>query len=128
MRTLIYFFITLLCMSCIQTRSTKVEDDILLVDIIGAYIGNLPCVDCECINTILHLEKDHSYKLTYMYEGKSNEEFVKEGTWKVNKDELVLNGLDYKYHIEHDHLKQLDLSGEIILGDLAEQYQMSKIK
>lgn len=132
MRTVSIFFIyavsifTLL--SCINKKSTRIVEEISSVNLIGAYFGNLPCVDCDAISTVLQLGRDHSYKLTYTYNGKSDDEFVKEGSWFVKKNHLVLNGLDYVYKIEPDFLVQLDLSGQVITGELAEKYQLDKIK
>jgi len=120
--------------SCINNhKSTSVLDKIssremAVANVIGAYAGNLPCVDCDAIATVLHLDRDHSYKLTYKFEGKSKDQFVKEGSWSIDKNCLELNGLDYKYKIEPEYLVQLDLSGQEITGDLADQYQLIKVK
>lgn len=114
--------------SCINKKSTTTFDEASRVSLIGIYKGDLPCVDCDAISTVLHLGRDNSYKLTYVYEGKSNDAFTKEGSWTVNKNYLVLNGVDYKYKIEPDYLVQLDLAGQVIKGDLAEKYQLEKIK
>lgn len=96
--------------------------------VIGIYTGNLPCVDCDAISSVLEVKDDYSYKLTYMYEGKSDQEFEEKGTWTISKNNLILKGLDYKYKIENNSLLQLDLSGQKILGDVAERYLLSKIK
>jgi len=120
--------------SCINNhKSTSVIDKLsnpetTVANVIGAYTGNLPCVDCDAIATVLHLDRDHSYKLMYKFEGKSKDEFVKEGSWTIDKNCIELKGLDYKYKIEPEHLVQLDLSGQEILGELADQYQLIKIK
>lgn len=113
---------------CINKKTTTNIDELSSANLIGAYKGDLPCVDCDAISTVLHLDRDHSYRLTYMYQGKSNDAFVKEGSWKINKNFLVLNGVDYKYKIGPDFLVQLDLSGQVITGDLAQSYQLEKIK
>jgi hypothetical protein len=74
------------------------------------------------------LNRDNSYVLTYTFEGKSSDTYVKQGFWKINKNRLILHGVDYKYKIAGDKLFQLDLSGNEITGDLARFYQLSKIK
>jgi len=102
--------------------------DTILANIIGSYSGSLPCVDCDAIQTLLTLDIDYSYRMIYVYYGKSSEEFIKEGTWSIKNDVLELEGLDYKYKIEPEVLVQLDLSGNKILGDISERYQLIKVE
>ena len=124
----------LLVLSCINNqRTSDVKErsdnmEMLSANIIGEYSGSLPCVDCHSINTLLELNRDNSYVLSYIFEGKSKDTFVKQGFWKVNKNRLILHGVDYKYKIDGDRLFQLDLSGNEITGDLARLYQLSKVK
>ncbi len=125
------FVLMLACINNQKTSDVKERSDnveVLSANVIGQYLGNLPCVDCEAISTLLEVRRDNSYKLTYTYEGKSDDTFVKQGFWKINKNRLILNGVDYKYKITDDKLFQLDLSGNEITGDLAEKYQLAKIK
>lgn len=104
------------------------SQELVLTNLIGAYYGDLPCAGCDAIATILSLERDHSFKMTYTYQGKSDNQFVKEGKWSIHDDQLALEGVDYMYKIEPTHLVQLDLSGEEIKGELANKYQLNKIK
>ncbi|PRD54560.1 copper resistance protein NlpE [Sphingobacterium gobiense] len=90
--------------------------------VVGTYQGNLPCTDCDAIMTSLTLANDKAYTLKYIYVGKSAEPFSKTGTWELRDGELDLEGLDYKYKVEADQLRQLDLSGKEIRGELAERY------
>jgi uncharacterized lipoprotein NlpE involved in copper resistance len=111
------------------TAKDKLENiELLAANVVGVYGGALPCVDCDAISTSLELHRDHSYTLIYMYDGKSNEQFVKKGKWGIDKNKLILDGVDYKYKIESELLVQLDLSGNEIKGDLAESYQLAKMK
>jgi len=138
MRTQIFISIIVLLLvqmsSCINNQKTsdaKEKSDhveLMSANVIGEYLGSLPCVDCESINTLLELRRDNSYKLTYTYEGKSDDTFVKQGYWKINKNQLILHGVDYQYKIQEDRLYQLDLSGNEIRGDLAQKYQLAKIR
>ena len=120
--------------SCVNNQKTVAAKDsaetmeTLSVNLAGIYTGNLPCVDCESISTLLELNKNKSYILRYSYEGKSDDQFVKEGSWSVKKNTLNLEGVDYKYKINRDYLVQLDLAGNEIKGDLAEKYQLSKVE
>lgn len=125
---------TALLVGCINnkkrtTAKDKLENiELLTANIVGTYGGNLPCVDCDAISTVLELHRDHSYTLSYMYDGKSNDKFVKEGKWEIDKNKLILDGVDYKYRIGNEILVQLDLSGNEITGDLAESYQLARMK
>ncbi len=124
----------LLFISCINNKKSsstldkKENLEFLSANVVGHYSGKLPCADCEAINTILELSKDHSYELRYVYVGKSSDKFIKNGNWKIEKNNLVLDGLDYEYKIVDGVLWQLDLAGNMITGDLAENYQLEKIK
>ena len=123
-----------IALSCVNNQKTlaakdKIESmESLSANLAGLYTGNLPCVDCEGISTILELHKDKSYILRYSYEGKSDDQFVKEGEWSVKKNTLSLDGVDYQYKINPDYLIQLDLAGNEITGDLAQQYQLSRVE
>ncbi|MCA5005613.1 copper resistance protein NlpE [Sphingobacterium bovistauri] len=120
--------------SCVNNQKTVAAKDsvqnmeTLSANVAGMYSGNLPCVDCESISTLLELYKDNSYVLRYSYEGKSDDQFVKQGTWSITKNTLNLEGVDYQYEITPDFLVQLDLAGNEIKGDIAEKYQLSRIK
>ncbi len=121
------------CMGCFNNHKSslakdKMEDDNLkTANIIGVYGGELPCVDCEAIVTNLVLDRDNSYELRYVYEGKSADEFVRTGKWSIEGHRLILEGVDYEYKIDGEDLQQLDLSGNLITGDLAGNYMLSRI-
>lgn len=131
--TLVIITITF-AISCINnqkptTVTERLENKATLeANVIGVYSGDLPCADCDAIKTVLKVDRDNSYRLQYTYEGKSSDEFVKEGAWEIDKNRLVLDGVDYNYKIEPETLIQLDLSGNEIKGDIAEQYQLAKFK
>lgn len=138
MRWLIYisfvFLLLTIALSCVNNQKSLAAKENneamkqLSVNISGIYSGNLPCVDCEAINTMLELNPDNSYVLRYIYEGKSNDQFVKKGEWSMEKNTLSLEGVDYQYKVNSDYLLQLDLSGNEIKGDIAEKYQLSRVK
>lgn len=120
--------------SCVNNQNTivgkdKIENmETLSANLAGYYSGDLPCVDCESIRTMLELHKDKSYVLRYIYEGKSEDQFIKEGEWTIDKNMLRLEGVDYRYKISPDFLVQLDLAGNEIKGDLADKYQLNRIR
>lgn len=90
--------------------------------LIGTYQGRLPCTDCDAIVTSLTLDANREYTLKYVYIGKHARPSSKTGTWELKGSELNLEGVDYKYKVESDKLRQLDLSGKEIKGELAERY------
>jgi copper homeostasis protein (lipoprotein) len=146
MKTLTYIFTTFILLmavvGCINNRqgknehSNSTEKNIAHQngvenggkDIMGSYRGVLPCTDCQGIETILQINSDKSYRLSTKYLGKSEENFIKNGRWKIHASTLSLEGIDYKFKIFEDHLGQLDLSGNDIKGDLADQYLLSKVE
>lgn len=124
----------LIFISCINNKNSssaldkKENLELLSANVIGQYAGNLPCADCDAINTVLVLNKDHSFQLVYSYVGKSVDRFVKDGNWKIERNNLVLDGLDYQYKIIEGVLWQLDLAGNDITGDLADKYKLEKLE
>lgn len=136
MRPFSYIIILLfLCagMACMNNKKSSIakdkadDRDFRTAAVIGVYQGELPCADCEAINTYLTLKRDQSFELRYMYQGKSTDEFVRIGKWEVEKNKLVLEGIDYQYKIDDDKLQQLDLSGNVITGELADNYLLTRI-
>lgn len=102
------------------------------LDWAGTYSGVVPCADCEGIATTLSLRDDKTYRLSTLYEGKSTEPFVREGTfsWYDNGSKVRLEGIRDgadKYLVGEDVLFQLDLEGNRITGDLADKYQLRKM-
>lgn len=95
--------------------------------LIGRYEGDLPCADCSAIATTLILRQDRTYSLHYIYVGKSDEQFHKNGQWKVDTDILHLDNEDYGYKIVGNKLNQLDLSGKEMKGNLASKYVLNKV-
>lgn len=137
MRTLtkifLLFSMVFLAICCVNNHKNiaskeKAQLNCKAINVVGIYSGNLPCVDCEFISTLLELNQDKSYTLRSIYEGKSDDQFVIEGKWSIEKNKLNLQGLDFQYKINADHLTQLDLSGNEIKGYLADKYQLLRVE
>jgi len=126
-------FILFISISCLNNKSNLNAKDSFdeagfkSINMVGTYEGNLPCVDCDGIVTLLSLNKDKTYEMNYTYAGKSNETFNKKGNWYIDEGILTLEGEDYVYKIGNNSITQLDLSGKEISGQLAEQYELKKI-
>lgn len=121
------FIAMFIAVGCINTRTNaSIENNkfgkMTEGRLVGTYRGDLPCTDCEAIATVLTLANNKAYTLEYVYVGKSTEAFSKSGKWELEEGELNLEGLDFKYKVEPNQLRQLDLSGKEITGDLAERY------
>lgn len=104
----------------------------LSLDWDGTYSGTLPCADCEGIETSLTLNKDLSYVLTIQYLGKENvltDTLKGNFTWDGNNiklDGIAENDRPSEYKIEENQIKQLDMAGNEITGDLAKKYILKK--
>lgn len=97
----------------------------------GTYYGVTPCASCEGIETELTLTNDSNYVLTTTYMGKENTPNVTKGkfTWQGNN--IKLEGIDKDksptmYKIEEGKIKQLDMKGKEITGDLSNRYALTK--
>lgn len=98
----------------------------------GTYKGTLPCASCEGIETILTLNVDRTYKLTTHYFGRNDaleEEDTGTFTWdetgSVITLEKVSNG-PTQYKVGENRIWQLDMEGNMITGDLADHYILTK--
>lgn len=98
----------------------------------GTYSGIMPCADCSGIETELTLNEDQTFVLTDIYLGKTDSETNKltgKFEWKGN----FINLLGIKegerpttYKVEENRIRQMDLKGKEINGDLAQNYVLKK--
>lgn len=99
----------------------------------GTYKGILPCADCEGIETELELNKDNTFELDRKYLGKATEtkdDSKGNFTW-VDGNTIKLEGIpegesSVHYKIEENRIRQLDMSGKEVTGDMAEKYVLLK--
>lgn len=101
------------------------------LDYFGIYQGVLPCADCEGIDTQIELGPGNSYIKRIIYLGKSEEEvFETTGTfsWNEGGNTITLEGENQpnQYFVGENILFHLDMEGNRITGDLAENYQLKK--
>ena len=97
----------------------------------GVYSGLVPCADCEGIATTIQLTSDKTYRMTTVYQGKSAEPFVREGSfsWNTLGNIITLSGIENgpgQYLVGENRLFQLDMNGNRIMGELAEKYILEK--
>ena len=123
-----------------QTEITSVDSTVVQIDehnakssldYIGTYKGNLPCADCETIETTISL-KENSYTKETVYKGKSKEVFKETGNYSWNEAGNTITLLNSEapnqYFVGENVLFHLDANGKRIEGDLASNYQLSKIE
>lgn len=97
----------------------------------GEYVGVVPCADCEGIATAIRLSQDETYSLTMEYLGKDGNPVKKEGAfaWNDTGNIITLSNVDggaSKYLVGENKLFQLDLDGNRITGELADNYVLEK--
>lgn len=104
----------------------------LALDWQGVYSGLLPCADCSGIKTEITLNEDGSYLILRKYLDKEDKTFEEKGQlqWTEDGGTVVLtnkeNGQATLFKVGENHLKQLDLDGNPIEGELAEMYILRK--
>lgn len=101
------------------------------LDWAGEYEGVVPCADCEGIETSLTLNMDQSYQLSTLYLGKDATAFTQQGQFEWDANGSVIRLLNQKdgpalYKVGENQLIQLDMQGQVISGDLAENYKLNK--
>lgn len=101
------------------------------LDYAGTYMGELPCADCEGIETQITLNEDGTFakKMTYLGKG-DDDSFEEKGnyTWDTAGQEITLEGHEApnQYFVGENTLTQLDINGQKIEGDLAALYVLRK--
>lgn len=142
------FLLSLLIVSCTQKAKEEATQEIVAdsteivvndehnaknsLDYIGLYQGVVPCADCEGIETLLSLEDETNYVLKTNYLGKnkkSTNEVRGLYTWNEAGNTIILKGIENApnhYFVGENYLKQLDMDGNKIEGDLAEKYVLQK--
>lgn len=133
----------LLSMTACKSNPNKAEKEVVAttdnsqnaLDWTGSYQGTLPCADCSGIETVVTLNSDNTYKMTTRYLGKGdNEIFDQTGTFQWTEDggSIVLNNVNgeegtHTVKVGENGLIWLDSEGQVITGELAEDYHLNKV-
>jgi len=117
--------------SCNKTKGTAdVHNSKTSVDWAGVYAGTIPAADGEGINVRMKINKDNTYELTYEYIGKPANSFTDTGSFKWNDTGDVINleiiEAPSYYKVAENKLIQLDMKGNVITGDFADNYVLLK--
>lgn len=115
-----------------QTVEQKVADEHNAknsLDYKGSYKGTLPTASGEGMEVAIVLNDD-TFTKTTSYVGKKDAPVVAEGkySWDAAGTIITLEGVDApnKYFVAENNLIQLDLEGNKIEGELADQYKLAK--
>ena len=100
------------------------------LDWAGTYAGHTPSASGMGIEVRLTLNEDGAYALHYHYVGQAEPDFMFTGnfTWDDAGSVITLDfdsGPCY-YQVGENMLRQLDLNGRVITGNLAEMYVLRK--
>jgi len=96
----------------------------------GTYAGSIPSASGMGIEVRLTLNRDGAYILRYHYVERENPDFSMTGnfTWDRAGSVITLDsntGPNF-YQVGENMLRQLDLEGKVITGNLAEMYILRK--
>ena len=96
----------------------------------GTYYGVTPCASCPGIETELTLMSDQDFILTQSYMDSEEIDTVKgKFNWEGNKIKLEGSNkgdASWIYKIEEGKVRQLDLQGNEVRGELAQYYILTK--
>ncbi|MGL5111452.1 MAG: copper resistance protein NlpE [Flavobacterium sp.] len=103
------------------------------LDWTGIYKGVTPCANCEGIVTELSLNSGSFYVLRTQYLGKGGtiNEIKGSFSWDKSGSVVVLNGVENRpnqFKVGENYVVQLDMKGDIVAGDLASKYILTKVK
>jgi len=124
---LIAIFVSTALWGCVHTRSEHSSRESL--DWAGIYAGTLPCADCPGIHTTMTLNPDQTYVLVTRYEDKKDGTFNQKGefSWSPDGSTIILDAdKSQAYKVGENALFHLDMAGQVITGDLAENYVLRK--
>jgi uncharacterized lipoprotein NlpE involved in copper resistance len=113
--------------SCRQKDKASAKNT---VDWQGIYKGVIPCADCEGIEVLIVLN-DSTYQMDYRYIGRSDDVYQNKGTFTWSKDGNIVifsdKTLSHFFKVGENQLTQLDMEGNIILGEHADKYVLNKV-
>ncbi|MBW6480287.1 MAG: copper resistance protein NlpE [Bacteroidales bacterium] len=100
------------------------------LDYVGSYQGVLPCADCEGIRTEVILLDESQFIRKTQYIGQDDMVFEESGiyTWDDAGNIITLQGTEKpnQYFVSENRIFHLDIDGDRIEGELADQYILVK--
>lgn len=131
----LFFPLVLVAIVACEPAPKKLEatnkDPKLAKQTAGVYTGEVPCADCEAIAYKLALKPDFTYEAEMVYKGKSEEAQALSGSYAFTEDSILVlekieSGMNY-FKLGEAGLTMLDQNGEVIAGDLADQYKLMRM-
>jgi len=119
--------------SCNKTSEpVDIHNSRISLDWEGVYTGTIPSASGSGINVRMQLNKDNTYELTYDYIDKPENGFTSTGNFKWddtgNTIKTDIADAPSYYKVAQNKLIQLDMEGNLITGDLADNYVLMKNK
>jgi len=105
----------------------------LSLDWAGTYIGVVPCADCPGLEMRVTLNQDGTYTMVRRYIDKDVKAFETKGTFQWNEAGSAITLTDLRdkiithFFVGENQLTLLDMEGNVITGELANNYILSKI-
>jgi uncharacterized lipoprotein NlpE involved in copper resistance len=97
----------------------------------GTYSGTIPSASGSGIQVRMILNPNNTFELHYTYIDRSDNDFVVRGsfTWNSAGNTITLNTdrVPPHYQVGQNYLRQLDLQGRPITGNLSENYVLRKM-
>lgn len=98
-----------------------------------SFYGTIPCADCPAIEYELHLHDDNTFDESMLYLERSVDANKNDGTYRIEKDSIIVLDRDGKdgfkrFILKDDTLVILQSDGKEMEGDLAEYYVLSNEK
>ncbi|MDR1809577.1 MAG: copper resistance protein NlpE [Prevotella sp.] len=100
-------------------------------DYYGVYTGTLPCADCEGTRVEVALNDSSRFTRKTVYLGKDTTVYEETGAYLWDGETRIITlegviGAPDKYLVGENELKQLDMEGKEITGELADKYILKK--
>ena len=95
MKKLFLLYLSLGLIACasdsdVTEGTSKTEEELVIPDeVLGTYTGVVPCDDCEGIEIELVLTSGR-YNMSLVYQGKTDEIFLEDGTFQKEGDQIQL--------------------------------------
>lgn len=98
------------------------------LDWTGTYSGTLPCADCPGIRYSITLRENDTYEVQTQYLERSDSVFTESGkfSWNAQGSQITLADRGEKFQVAENRLIHLDQEGNVITGDLADMYVLTK--
>ena len=128
---LVVFAACALAMSaCAGGASVAAHNSRNSLDWAGTYTGLIPSASGMGIEVRLTLNGNGTFALNYHYVGRPDPDFSSTGnfTWDNDGSVITLDSITgpLHYRVGENMLRQLDLDGKVITGNLAEMYVLKK--